>query len=300
MAGRIPSPRTIQQLTSDHTGVVEMTRQQMQGMTYLDKRRQAKDWFNTSPLLLYRYIDLSLGDLLSEKKARDIVIESQFWLSSRDALNDPLDLTAKYVYAGTIEQKRKRIAAMLDENEPGLGWVEKKKKINKWMADPERLNRLGSRALHTTLGMVGICCFSTSARNQHLWTHYAKAHTGLAFVFDIAESLEFFCLAHEVSYSDQQPEFDWVNRPSQVIDVLKAKSLAHAHEQEWRVVRMFHSPPMEAFSPKALKGIIFGMSCKPDTVDWVRRLLEERELKYGAGHDDLLPDLVRNTFRVCG
>lgn len=47
-------------------------------------------------------------------------------------------------------------------------------------------------AIKTTKNRLGICCFSESHDNLHMWSHYADSHTGLCIGYDIDVIEEYF------------------------------------------------------------------------------------------------------------
>ena len=55
----------------------------------------------------------------------------------------------------------------------------------------------------------GIKCFTTSPDNLLMWAHYADAHSGLCFEFDVLECPEFFSYPVVVQYSLDYPIIDF-------------------------------------------------------------------------------------------
>lgn len=261
-------------------------RKQLLNKTYWEKRELARTFFKEgSPCLLYRYVPFNIEKNLDLKKVRDTVVNSQFWMASRDQLNDPMDLTAEFVYAGTVQERRKRIEAMIVSGEPHLGWLQRRKKVDEVMSNQSRLYATGKKVLHDSLGKVGICCFTTNGKSGHMWTHYAEGHSGIAYIFDVAESLDFFSTVFSVIYTEIAPQYDWVNNPADIFSVLRNKGVVHSHEDEWRAIRMASSPPMEQFNPMALIGVILGHRFDGLQRKELRNILLERRALHGPGSD---------------
>ncbi len=85
----------------------------------------------------------------------------------------------------------------------------------------------------------GVFCFSASAEDPVLWSHYADKHTGVAIEVDYLLST-----IHKVEYTDSRPTIDAnrVNDPVYISNtagvsvqkLVTTKSLGWSYEKEWR------------------------------------------------------------------
>lgn len=132
---------------------------------------------------------------------------------------------------------------------------------------------------------TGIICFSATAEDPVLWSHYADSHKGIAFEVDqhIEGEIE------EVSYSENRPtlkyEWLWDSRKSkEVLEILKTlfitKSKSWSYEKEWRVLidltkcDELEDMYLRDIPGNYLKRVILGIDC-PESESNIEQLLIE-------------------------
>jgi hypothetical protein len=140
--------------------------------------------------------------------------------------------------------------------------------------------------------MARICCFSASATNLHMWTHYAKEGRRLALEFRLPED---FVLP--VRYVNKLPRFRAFNiKDNNLLPTLFFRKLrTFAAEREWRRVLYREQEHEFPFHTTWLTGIIFGYKCSDDDRHYTRELAKKGKLSvkfYEAivskGHSELI------------
>lgn len=135
------------------------------------------------------------------------------------------------------------------------------------------------------LSSLLVTCFSRSAFNSLMWSHYTDNHYGICYAFDFSNNKPPF-LAPEMSwgnvgYSTLLPEItvfqdnttEGTLRAS-LADIILTKSSDWSYEQE---VRFFlpDTNQMQAFNPEKLKAIIIGRRMDDDEIDKIASIVEE-------------------------
>lgn len=181
----------------------------------------------------------------------------------------------------TIESKRFRVGRVMEFNDP----FEWKLGITNYVpAGEPTVRRIQENLLRKMNSAYGVICFSDSAEDPVLWSHYADHHRGLALVVDHWVNDQLF----SVTYSDERPTLD-ANRLNQpdaetyAAGVLK-KMLAHksagwSYEREYRVFidlpkcDVADGSYFTAIPPDFLKRVILGFRCAIDET-YLRRSLD--------------------------
>lgn len=136
----------------------------------------------------------------------------------------------------------------------------------------------------------GILCFSETASDPVLWTHYAAVHTGVAFEVDYLVDPE---TLPKVEYTDDRPVMDAnvLNDPSQVDAhllpllnrMLRQKAPSWSYEQEYRVhigledCETAGGHYFQKIPDDFLTRVILGFRCPLDT-RYVRKALDRAGL----------------------
>ncbi len=118
------------------------------------------------------------------------------------------------------------------------------------------------------LSRIRVTCFSRTAVNNLMWSHYAKHHSGICYSFEHSPKSPLFdpdkMSWGNVIYSSLLPELkifqDQTTRgmlPSILSDVVLTKSQDWAYEQEFRFYNSFDGNSLK-YPIKALKAIILG------------------------------------------
>lgn len=133
-----------------------------------------------------------------------------------------------------------------------------------------------SLMLSHILSGIRICCFAKSPRNQMLWAHYAKNHSGVAFQF----RLKF--MADGQSGDSKHFTVNYYDKPislRQYTQIFKAglkNPLEYAKFQycsksrEWAgedEIRFFSKNEYVSFEEKMLTGVIFGLKTPPNLIN---------------------------------
>lgn len=141
-----------------------------------------------------------------------------------------------------------------------------------------KLTELARVELKKHLQRVGILSLSTDPTNQHMWMHYAKAHTGFAIEFDEGNPFfnqrrsdkdEFYHL-RKVDYYDELPAYRSITEMDGAT-IFCSKGSHCILEKEWRM--LVPLPEVTAtstieeelfdFPEHALTAVIFGLSADP-------------------------------------
>ncbi|WAK03607.1 DUF2971 domain-containing protein [Methylobacter sp. YRD-M1] len=246
-------------------------------LPYFERRLALARWVR--PRLhrfLYKYKSFSPADDRSIDHLRDIVVRSRLWLSSPIDFNDPFDMSASIVAAGTARERRDRFDALAKAN--GVKWRERKLAAKKFARRPvgdieEELQSSYQRNLED----VGVFSFAGDARSILMWSHYANNHTGVCFQFERARDFATLSGALTVEYSAEYPEVNWLTEFAESLGkVLLRKHEGWAYEMEERIVRPGDARKHLSFAPAALVGMIIGCRAHQQHRELAQALLEER------------------------
>jgi hypothetical protein len=174
-------------------------------------------------------------------------------------LNDPFDIHP-YVLPMTKEEKQK-LAELTDENN---------------FSKTEIVNALDIIPYHdlyfavqSVLSQIYVFCLSKTYKSIQMWAHYADAHKGICYGFDVSEDETCFSPRMDVSYDDLRPQINILDqlggsaeiKENQIKKAITTKQKQWAYEEEVRCLkrgRLNEQNSNVHFNPKALKEIIFG------------------------------------------
>lgn len=227
---------------------------------------------------LYRYI---AGDPGSDKWAtrlRDQLVQSRLWLSAPIDFNDPFDMKGQVRVVGDGKAKRERIAELLKTRRPELSWKSRKAEVQRILGtSPEKLPALLQDSLDSNLAKVGVCSFSTDARNIQMWSHYAAHHRSIVLQFEVARDSHIFLKAVPVKYGDDYPVVDWFgDSKNNLRMVLLGKHSGWQNEREWRIIEIGRARSYLPFERQALTGLILGCRADDKVRAVVTTILKER------------------------
>jgi hypothetical protein len=210
-------------------------------------------------------------------KLRDMLVRSDFWLSSAVDFNDPFDVSSAVLIDGDVQERRRRFTELVNENEPSLTWKQKKERVAKLMQQPHYdLVSHFQTSMVNLRNTMGICSFASSARSILMWSHYASNHRGVCLVFDPMRDYRVFMHAHPVTYSDIYRVTSWLRIRESIVDVLTTKYTQWEYEKERRILLEGQAGKHLNYRPAALRGIVTGRRAPPYVLDTVAKLLEER------------------------
>ena len=161
---------------------------------------------------------------------------------------------------------------------------------------------------------VGVLSLSKRVISSLMWSHYGESHEGYAIGFD--ESHDFFKppptyrseiplgILKEVDYVTERPLIEDGNINDGGISSLFKKSTDWAYEEEIRMIsplRLCKSINeklfVRQFPKEIIKEIVFGIKCKQETQERIKRALSDCDIKYrlavpsSVNYDMLVTDL---------
>jgi hypothetical protein len=181
----------------------------------------------------------------------------------------------------TLEGKMFRVGRVAEFNDP----FEWKLGFTNYVPEGEIIARqVQEHLLRQMNSQFGVICFSDTAEDPVLWSHYADHHRGMALAVDhwVTDQL------HKVVYSDDRPTLDLNRIDAEDVDVyasmvlkglLGHKSSGWGYEREYRVFADLATCTVSDGSyflpipPHFLKKVILGFKCPVDE-GYVRRSLD--------------------------
>lgn len=228
---------------------------------------------------LFQYKFRPLNDEVAIDTVRDLVVHSQFWLSSPVDFNDPFDMSAKLVFDGTMKENRHRLKELLKQE--GVTWGKREKQIPKLLSRSSIENdKILQRGHFETVKETGVYSFGGDPLNILMWSHYASNHSGICLQFATAKDPKTFLRIVKIKYSHDYPLVHWTTKFSDGLHViLERKHIGWEYEKETRIVVIDGARQYFPFRPEALVAIIIGCCATKASVDTIRNLLAERSAK---------------------
>lgn len=250
---------------------------------YLERRRTIRVRRIPIPRHLFRYGAVFPNDAQNVDRLRDVVVRSRLWLSSPSAFNDPFDSKHFIRIPDDVGTIRGAFAKMIREREPKLGYIKRKQRLEQMAMNPAMrpsgLREVVDSAQERVISQYGVACFSETARNILMWSHYAAQHRGICLMFETSRDVKVWFRAMAIVYSDRYPVLEWrgpVSEDSSKVIVWKFKDWAY--ERERRIVALNAANRFLQFNGDSLTGIILGCRADQAVVDTVRALAEERRV----------------------
>ena len=254
---------------------------QLERLPYWDRRLFIKRHMpGQYPRFFYKYASLNPDDKASVDRIRDMIVESCFWLSNHERFNDPFDLTANIVLAGTTSQRRKRFKALI-ANQSNLPHKERRALLDKFMARPPAEWEASVRAIFAdTAKKVGVCSFAGEPLSILMWAHYGHYHEGLCLQFEFTLDPRTFALAQPINYTDKYPMLNYLQGLEREIVVpLTSKYSGWNYEKEWRILHITGADCSLHFNPRALRRIVLGCRAPEKVRLSLATLLDARRLR---------------------
>lgn len=232
--------------------------------------------------------------------AFDVVKNKRLYFSLQSEFNDPYDCLPKFSllsckYEGLevwteflkdaelfvnpkIEKEKleQKVSKILNgRSHPSISWLKEYEQERKLMLEP-------------FLKCIRICCFARSPRNQMLWAHYAKNHTGLVFQFrkkfmadgESGESKDFPVSYYEKPITLKQYNQTFIAGTKNPLEYAKfqycSKSQEWAGEDE---VRFFSLKEYVTFKEEMLTGVIFGVKTPQYVIDVIKCQIKNWDIK---------------------
>ena len=141
----------------------------------------------------------------------------------------------------------------------------------------EKNNQLMRKSLeHITKSLKKsstVCCFSNTADDILLWSHYSDCHRGMCLKFDLKKDLDFFSPLMKVKYdSELEPAQD---SNSILNHCFLRKYDAWQYEKEFRIVKKQKAGAYE-YKSDALSEVIFGCRTSKDDQRIVFSILKDK------------------------
>ena len=211
-----------------------------------------------------------------------IISEHELWLCSPTCFNDPFDCWS-IIEESTNEQKREWISQLDDAFIHGINRIAPK-------VLPQQLNMNKTKEFtDAALASIRVCCFSKNCNNILMWSHYAKEHTGMCFMFDVCADLNFFSFCGEINYVAKASASNVIapNGAQKLTEnCILAKYEGWRYEEEVRkllfgdsVLRNSQGQAVK-FNPQALKKIIFGCRTSIETINKYISLCNENGMQH--------------------
>lgn len=239
---------------------------------YYQTRKLLKQYASKYPRFLYKFRRLQTPEDVN--RLREIVVRSELWLSSPKEFNDPFDMSVRFVFDATIEEKRTRFRKVLKDE--GKQFHEIERLLPELMRKAADTNLVGR--LRKTVDETGVCSFAGDPRNILMWSHYASNHEGVCLLFEIARDPKTFLDALPVEYSVEYPIVNWIKDFDQggPLRIVLRKHKGWEYEKERRIIKFKQANTHLNFLPAALRAVIAGCRVKEDTFEKLKTLSAER------------------------
>jgi len=234
------------------------------------------------PRFLYKYRSVPRpDDDVGVQQLRDLLVETRLWLASAPTLNDPFDSHIEHNWKLQGEEARKEWMKFI-RSTYGISSAKAAALVpSHYVADPAKTRAVLNRIHRELAEQVGVCSFSSTARNTQLWSYYADSNHGFAVQY--APALDPAGLfARRINYTADPVVVEGfgVGGDMHIVDLLLMKGIDWGHEKEWRVIDPGHSNYALALRPEALTGLILGLNIQPAALALLRSLLDERRRRY--------------------
>ena len=228
------------------------------------------------PSFLYKYRAFSASDEQSVRRLRDLLIDSDLWLSSPNDFNDPFDMSAAVVMEGTkteCEAGWKRMFAQINDSPK-----HKRERIAQLLGDDVTALKCIKDSFQMNLQKVGVSCFTADCKSIHMWSHYGDSHKGIAIQFEPARFAKVFTQPVRVEYKNEYPRVDWLKSP-ELKSVLIRKHEEWRYEKEWRLILPEMAGHYFNFNAAAITGVVLGCKIDPANAAAIQQLLAERRTR---------------------
>ena len=203
--------------------------------------------------ILYKYRDYK------SPYRDDYITLNEVHYSFPRLLNDPFDIHP-YVLPLTKEEKQKLM-------ETSVGHLFSETQIVN--AVDFLTHRDIYLAVQSVMSQTYVLSLSKTYKSIQMWAHYADAHKGICYGFDVSEDEECFSPRMDVVYKKDRPQINILDlfggseesKAEQIKKAITTKQKQWIYEEEVRCLKRFDINEQNTnvhFNPKALKEIIFG------------------------------------------
>jgi hypothetical protein len=199
---------------------------------------------------------------------RQIMVDSELWLSSPSDFNDPFDTAGRFEIKGTRAKRLAHIKALAKKWAPPGATPAAIQEAQDRLAghtDIEILDMLRP-SFEKQRDSTGVICFvEGDPRDVLMWSHYAVDHKGVCLQFEPARDLFTFGRAVGVMYDRRYPVVNWLKGQYEMQKILRRKHPRWKYEAERRIIQIGAARSVFNYHPSALVGLIFGCAAD-DTV----------------------------------
>lgn len=220
----------------------------------------------------YKALSLDTNDFIDKQTLNQVInpiVDSYYYLSTRERLNDPNEGLFK-------SSLKNEISLFLS----GLSRTPEKHKITQaFLQFEDQLNQSTDKS--------GIFSLSHTATDELMWAHYCASHCGIVLEYDISQLTRFSSSQHlhtfKVNYSSKPPHLslhDIQNNPIQVVaTMLGYKSPKWSYENEFRVL-LENINGRVPHDYRAVKSITFGLNVPEATRKQIFELTKHKVPNY--------------------
>jgi hypothetical protein len=250
----------------------------IQSMTPFQRRCHLRQKRPLESPFLYKYRALDPNDSQSVSRVKEVLLESNLWLSPPSDFNDPFDMAAKIVFEGTTSSKRERITRLVKAQSGNLNFKARALHVTQIMTKAATLlPNLLQLAQDQTVQNIGVCSFAGDPRSILMWSHYAANHSGICIQVERSRDPVLAFGALPVEYSDEYPKVNWTtDSSSETVKVLLRKHIGWSYEKENRFIRPLAANTKLTFVPRALVGVILGCRIAPQSQELIHEIHRER------------------------
>ena len=215
------------------------------------------------------------SDEKSEGHMRDIIVWSKLWLSSPVHFNDPFDMAVLINAEGSTSTIRQRLKDALKRQR--MRWGEMQRRLPLMVAKSSSgiVERVRN-AYQKQRKSAGVCSFGGDPKSILMWSHYSSNHEGVCLVFEVAKDVNVFGGAFPVDYNDEYPVVNWMDEDYSMVPAMLRKHEKWSYEKERRIIHLEKAGQSLSFEPEALRAIIIGCRCTPNTIKVLKEILRER------------------------
>ena len=207
-------------------------------------------------------------------RMRQIMVDSELWLSSPSDFNDPFDTMGRFEIKGTTAKRSAHIRALVEKYAPMDATpiaIQQAYDRLAGVTDSEILRMLRP-SFEKQRDSTGVICFvEGDPRDVLMWSHYAANHKGVCLQFETARDLFTFGRALTVKYVRHYPVVNWLKGKYEMERILRQKHPRWKYEVERRIIQIGAARSVFKYNPSALVGLVFG--CAAD--DTVTKATEE-------------------------
>lgn len=218
----------------------------------------------------------------------DGIGKNKIWMADPSKFNDPLDFSLNLKDltdrgAFTIDRIKQAMSYLLNNQTSNNSyWFydhELLEDISHWIESDKDVSFL-QRVFNRKLKVCGVSCFTSSWRNQLMWSHYANSHKGFCVEYcvrpmDLATGNPDF-LQYDVQYHSSSPELcltELLFSPYQaLIKVFATKQIEWAYEREWRLIHIKQTGNVELPTAMRVSALIAGNKIPSTGFDRLKRM----------------------------